>query len=278
MSEVSDHSVSKERFSLCDCLTCGFRATEPPPSLEAITKYYESDDYISHTNSKKSLLDRLYQIARKSALRGKQRIIRHYHQTGSVLDFGCGTGEFLAHMRTAGYRVHGVEPGVKARKYATSEHHLRVSSSLDDPEVGSEYDIITLWHVLEHLHEPRHGFQKLSSLLARGGLLFIAVPDRDCWDCSHYGAFWAAWDVPRHLSHFRQKDIEKLVADHRLMLVAKRRMYLDAPYVCILSEKYLSHGKAVALLKGALLGLLSNALAMFFRYPSSSTLFIIRKP
>ena len=275
--EVVDHSVSRERFHLMDCACCGFRFTNPRPAASELGRYYHSEDYISHTNTSLTLRDRLYQRARSWALSRKYRLLRRYEPHGRVLDMGCGTGEFLAHLKSRGYLVQGVEPSTKAREQAIANHSLDVVPGLDAVTHSERFRVITLWHVLEHLPDPRATLKKLYALLADKGLLVIAVPDRGSWDARHYGPDWAAWDVPRHLSHFRQQDLRALLQDHGFEIVRIKRMGLDAPYVSMLSEGYRGRGAGAALVMGALVGMQSNLVALVTGRPMSSSLYIARK-
>ncbi|MBK6830225.1 MAG: class I SAM-dependent methyltransferase [Flavobacteriales bacterium] len=152
---VEDRSVSREAFQLTDCRACGFRFTNPRPPQADIGRYYQSADYISHTNAAASLQDRIYQLARKWALGSKHRLIRRYQPNGRVLDVGCGTGEFLAYLKSRGYLVHGVEPSIKAREQAIANHALEVVPNLEMVAHQERFKVVTLWHVLEHLPDPR---------------------------------------------------------------------------------------------------------------------------
>lgn len=274
---VADRSVSRETFQLSDCGTCGFRFTNPRPSQSEIGRYYQSGDYISHTNAATSRQDRIYQLARKWALGSKHRLIRRYQPNGRVLDVGCGTGEFLAHLKSRGYLVHGVEPSIAAREQAIANHALEVVPNLELVAHQERFKVVTLWHVLEHLPDPHTTLKNLFALLADRGLLVIAVPDRESWDAQHYGADWAAWDVPRHLSHFRQTDIKRLLREHGFELVGVRRMWMDAAYVSMLSEKHRGGGSLGALVKGILVGVWSNMVGALSGRPTSSSLYLAQK-
>ncbi len=276
-TDIVDHSISHEVFHVTDCPSCGFRLTNPRPSQSSIGRYYQSDTYISHTNSSSTLQDRLYQYARRWALSQKHAIVRSYEPSGATLDIGCGTGEFLGYLKRRGYLVQGVEPNDAAREQAISVHSLTVQGNLNQVSPYEQFRIVTLWHVLEHLPDPSATLKQIFALCAPHGLLVIAVPDRDSWDAEHYGDKWAAWDVPRHLSHFRRQDISKLLSRHGFQLVSKRRMWLDAAYVSILSEKYRGRSPGYALCWGIANGLRSNIASLLSGRPTSSTLFIARK-
>jgi 2-polyprenyl-3-methyl-5-hydroxy-6-metoxy-1,4-benzoquinol methylase len=274
---VVDHSISKEVFELQDCLRCGFRATNPRPKQDEIGRYYESDKYISHTNAKGSLQDRLYQWVRKRALRKKHEIIREYQPSGRVLDIGCGTGQFLAYLMSRGYAVQGVEPSPTAREQAIADHGIQVVPSLDRISAQENLQVVTMWHVLEHVPDVGATFKKLFALLADRGLLVIAVPDRESWDAVHYGADWAAYDVPRHLSHFRRQDVRWFLQAHGFALIAVKPMWMDSYYIALLTEQYRGASLPVAFIKGALLGTWSNLISLISGRPTSSSMYLARK-
>jgi SAM-dependent methyltransferase len=274
---VLDHTVSKEVFHLVDCPSCGARTTNPRPDQHSISAYYNSPDYISHTNTAQSLQDRLYQLARKNALRTKHKLIHRIRPNGRLLDIGCGTGEFLGYMKSRGYLTQGIEVDLRARKQAIANHNLDVVPNLDALPAQEQFQVVTMWHVLEHVPDPKRTLKKIYSLLADRGLLVIAVPDRDSWDAEHYGPDWAAYDVPRHLNHFRRADVHKLLHEHGFSMIRTAPMWLDAPYIAMLSQRYRGNGTLTALIVGTLLGLWSNALALLGSRPTSSTLYIAEK-
>lgn len=235
-----DYTVSKSDFAIQCCASCGFAATNPRPSNEELGKYYESDEYISHSNTSKGLVSKMYQRVRKYTMRKKVAMVHQLAgKMGSLLDIGCGTGEFLAASKTAGWRVTGIEPSASARKAALTNHQLEVQ---DEPELqnlpADSFDVITMWHVLEHVPDLPGRLQTLKKLLAQNGTLIIAVPNRNSHDADHYGKFWAAYDVPRHLWHFRPDDIRALAKTHGFILHDIKPMVFDAYYVSLLSEKY----------------------------------------
>ncbi len=275
---LHDHSISHEDFSTHDCDGCGFRFTNPRPTPSAIGDYYKDSNYISHNSSGKGFLEHLYRIARKRALRRKAALIREYVGDGRALDIGCGTGEFLAQLMSRGFQVTGIEPDLGARERAISNFSIPVFPALEQIPAQEQFRVITLWHALEHVPDPKGTFKTLYALLEPGGLLVIAVPDRESWDRSYYNSYWAAWDVPRHLSHFRRMDVHRLIHEHGFEILDTRRMPLDAFYIALLSEGYRGSHAIWRYPKAMAIGLWSNLSSFLSNRPTSSTLFIAKKP
>ncbi|MEO8589184.1 MAG: class I SAM-dependent methyltransferase [Flavobacteriales bacterium] len=274
---VRDNTVSRATFDLTCCDQCGFCSTNPRPTRGVIGGFYDSADYISHTNASSGIRAWAYQKIRRRAIKGKHRLIAKHSPRGKALDVGCGTGEFLAYLKSKGYQPIGVEPSVKARDQAIGNHALRVVPNLDALPTDAQFEVVTLWHALEHVHDVRETLNKLHTRMSPGALLVIAVPDRESWDARHYAADWAAYDVPRHLSHFRRKDLHRLLADHGFKVLATRPMWYDAFYVSMLSEPNRGSGPLAALVKGAIVGALSNLVALTTTYPTSSSLYLAEK-
>lgn len=251
--------------------------TFPQPKGPSMGRYYASSEYLSHESAGKSLTAAIYRTVRSARLATKHKLIRGFAPSGRLLDVGCGTGELIAFLATKGYAVEGVEPGSKASARAKQNHLLKVSPSLEDIPLQEQFQCITLWHVLEHLPDLQGSFRRLNALLAPNGYLFVAVPDRSSWDAQHYGPYWAAWDVPRHLWHFRQRDVHQLLQAHGFTLVRTNRMWLDAYYIALLSEQYRGTPKWLRWVLATLIGTLSNLCAWIQNRPSSSTLYIAQK-
>ncbi|MFZ5970007.1 MAG: class I SAM-dependent methyltransferase [Bacteroidota bacterium] len=231
---TQDHFFSKEQFHLVACAHCQFVITNPRPSESTIGKYYQSEEYISHSDSRKTIQDKTYQLARYYATRKKIKLIESYHQSGSILDIGCGTGELLQRMNPSKWTRVGIEPSNQARgKIATN---ITVYPSFQD--LPNKFQVISLWHVLEHLHQLEAAMTFIEKHLANAGTLFIAVPNRESADAQHYGTHWAAYDTPRHLWHFTKENMQALLHHFGFQIQAIRPMPLDAFYVCLLSEKY----------------------------------------
>lgn len=240
--QVKDHSVSGESFELLYNKDLEMLETHPRPSLEKLPTYYQSEDYISHTDSKRNLLEKVYHLVKSIALKQKLELINNVSEGGNtLLDVGCGTGDFLKIALDNHWKVSGIEPNQQARIFANQKTNNKVfdSDHLLNFEKNS-FDVITLWHVLEHLPNLEEHFSILNSLLKPNGVLIIAVPNYKSYDANYYKEFWAAYDVPRHLWHFSQTSISKLASKVGLTVKDKLPMKFDSFYVSLLSEKYKS--------------------------------------
>lgn len=238
--QCTDHLVSKEVFDLFRCQGCGFVFTHEYPEEKVIGKYYESDDYISHDDNAGGFVNRIYLPVRKIMLRKKRMIIKKATglNTGTILDIGCGTGHFAGMMKKAGWKVTGVEPDKKAREYGSGLFGIDV---LRPEEIsglpGQIFDCITMWHVLEHFHDPFSYAAEISRLLKPGGVCICALPNCNSYDAGHYGASWAAYDVPRHLWHFTPETYRIFAEKAGFKISGIRSLPLDVFYISILSEK-----------------------------------------
>lgn len=236
---TEDFTVTRETFSLVRCAGCDLLITSPRPAEADIGKYYQSADYISHTNGGASLFDIAYRTVRRSALRRKLNLVnRHQPAKGTILDFGCGTGSFLETCTASQWSATGVEPSAAARE--------RIPPGItvyENPgKLTEDYNAITLWHVLEHIHRLPETLSQLSQRLKTGGTIFIAVPNPESYDAQHYQQYWAAYDLPRHLWHFNKKNMKRLLESKGLKLDNIQPMKLDAYYVSLLSERYKNPG------------------------------------
>lgn len=254
-----DYTVSQETFHIMECLQCQFKVTSPTPAN--ISDYYLSESYISHSNKATNLSDLVYLFARTFTMKWKANLILKHSNTStdlSLLDYGCGTGEFLKKCQSNGWHIHGVEPSDKARQQAALKTQTAIAGSLEVMPFDN-FNTITLWHVLEHIEDLNPTIQKLKDKLSDSGTMFIAVPNSGSWDAKHYKTYWAGYDVPRHLWHFSQFNMEALIFKNGLRLIRKVPMKLDAFYVSLLSEAYCK-GKStiVSTLRGAYSGLKSN--------------------
>lgn len=270
-----DHTVTGESFAIVSCNQCSLWITSPRPSQDSLGKYYESDTYISHSNKGNSLVNVIYKMVRRYTMRQKTQLIKGFVNSGRLIDYGCGTGDFLAACQHKGFEVQGIEPNDIARKQAVSQTKATILSDLSNLPKGEKFDIITMWHVLEHVPNPRETIERLKKHLNAGGYLIIAVPNRDSFDAKYYKEHWAAYDVPRHLFHFKPLNIKYLSKELKLSYIKTIPQYFDAFYVSMLSEKYLNSNSSF--IKGMIKGLQSNQSAAKNNNNYSSLIYVLRK-
>lgn len=275
--EVKDHSVSGESFQLIENTKYGFLETIPQPSPEALPDYYKSEDYISHTDSKRNLFEKVYHLVRTISLKQKLKLINSRNTSNkNLLDVGCGTGDFLQIAKQNNWTVTGIEPNEQARTLANKKTGNAVFEINQLLKFEREsFDVITLWHVLEHLPKLEEHIQIFKKLLKPNGSLIIAVPNYKSYDAQYYKEFWAAYDVPRHLWHFNKESISKLVNIVSLEVEKRKPMYFDAFYVSLLSEKY-KNGK-MNFFNAIRVAILSN-LYSFKSKEVSSLIYVIKAP
>lgn len=271
-----DNTVSHETFVIVQCSSCGFKFTNPRPVEIELKNYYKSENYISHSNTKQGLINYTYQIVRKYTLFKKLQLITTYIKSGSILDIGCGTGEFLNVCQQSKWTTLGIEPSNGARKMAINTFGLEVREESELSKLESEsFDVITLWHVLEHVPQLNARIKELKRLIKPTGIIIIAVPNCNSLDAKLYGNSWAAYDVPRHLYHFTPHDIESLFKKHEIKLFRVLPMVFDSFYVCMLSEK-IKTGKT-NIIKALWNGFRSNMAAIKTGKTYSSQIYLLRK-
>ena len=252
---VKDNSVSKETFELLYDENLDFLITSPKPSENDLGRYYESDDYISHTDGKRSVFEKAYHFIKNIALKNKLSLINDLQKSkGNLLDIGSGTGDFLLVAKQNGWKTIGIEPSEKAKAIAEKKG-VELKSNLSN-FANHSFDVITMWHVLEHVPNLENQIKELKRLVKPNGSIIIAVPNFKSFDAKYYKEFWAAYDVPRHLWHFSKTAIEKLFAQEDLRLEKILPMKFDSFYVSLLSEKYKT-GK-MNYIKAFSIGLKSN--------------------
>ena len=271
-----DHSTSQETFTIVSCGTCDFTFTNPRPLDKKLAGYYKSDMYISHTNNTKGLFNWMYQTVRNYTIGNKVRLLKSIKKTGTHLDIGCGTGEFLNTCKLAGFTTRGIEPSELARKQAINNHGLNISSNTDLSQyTDKEFDSISMWHVLEHVTDLKETVKQFDRLLKRDGKIIIAVPNHKSWDAKFYKEFWAAWDVPIHLWHFSKKTIEQLFKTSNFKLEKTKPMIFDSFYVSLLSEEFKTGKKNF--IKGFVIGLVSNLIGVISKRGHSSVIYVFKK-
>ncbi len=275
---AKDHTVSGEMFAIWNCNGCTFRFTQDVPSQDAIGKYYQSSAYISHSDTREGIVNKLYHWARAITLSGKRNLVRRETgiHAGSLLDVGCGTGAFLHVMKQGGWRITGLEPDEAARANARSLHNIDAKPSHELFNLAhNSYDAITMWHVLEHVHQLQEYVEQMKWLLKENGVLFVAVPNYRSYDAGVYRENWAAYDVPRHLYHFSPGSMRTLMSLHGLKVKKTLPMWFDSFYVSMLSEE--CKNKKGNMLKAFFQGAFSNLTALFNKEKCSSLIYVITK-
>ena len=267
--ETKDFLVSGERFIICKDPNMDLLRTAPIP--ESLEPYYNSEEYLSHKDSARGIIASIYGLVKKYSTAKKIRLIKRYAKNSkSILDIGAGTGDLLAAAKHAGFSTEGVEPNEQARELADRKG-IQLKSRIDSE---NRFQIITLWHVLEHLRNLDEQIELINKRLEEDGTLFIAVPNFRSYDAQYYKEFWAGYDVPRHVWHFSKSAIKELFEKHQMTVIKIKPMIFDAYYISLLSERY-KHGKS-NFLKALYVGLVSNIRA-WKSGEYSSLLYIIKK-
>lgn len=257
---LKDEFLTKEDFHICECLSCGLQYTMPRPSKEKIGVYYKSEEYYSHQENKKGFIPQLYEAVKKVNLKHKLKIATKDLHVGKLLDIGCGVGDFIHEAEKQGWDCLGVEPSDDAKAIARKRIKANIinSEALEEIPDGT-FDVITMWHVLEHVDDLKWQVEQLRRLIKPNGRVVIAVPNYKSYDGQFYKELWAAYDVPRHLNHFSKQTITKIFKTKGLELNKTEKLVWDAYYISYMSEQYKHH--KFPLVQGAFRGLLSNCKA-----------------
>ena len=273
-----DHYATGEMFHLCRCADCGFLFTQDFPAEAEIGRYYETPDYISHSDTKKGAMNRLYHWVRRYMLKRKAKLVMRvtHRKEGHLLDIGTGTGYFPDTMKRLGWQVEAVEKNASAREFAHAHFGLEVKPDTALKDYAPEsFDVITLWHVLEHLEHLNETWETLNALLTDKGMLLVAVPNCSSYDAQKYGAYWAAYDVPRHLWHFTPDTLQQVASKHGVIMSERHPMPFDAFYVSMLTERHMN--RSFPFLRGMLTGMLAWFSSLVRKERSSSMIYVFRK-
>ena len=274
----TDHYASGEQFEVVRCVHCGFLMTQNVPVEAEIGKYYETPDYISHSDTQKGLMNRVYHWVRQYMLTRKAALVEHCSQMtkGHLLDYGTGTGYFANAMARQGWNVNAIEKSPQARAFAKTNFQLEVEAETALKDYPSDtFDVVTLWHVMEHLEHLNEIWKTLHRILKKNGTLIVAVPNPNAYDAQKYKEWWAAYDVPRHLWHFAPPVMQQFGTKHGFTLEEQRPMPFDAFYVSMLTEKY--KGSKISFVKGLWTGTFAWFHALRNKERSSSMIYVFRK-
>ena len=274
----TDFYASGEQFEVVCCAHCGFLMTQNVPIEAEIGKYYETPDYISHSDTQKGLMNRVYHWVRQYMLSQKARLVKQASKLskGALLDYGTGTGYFANTMVRKGWMVNAIEKSPQARAFAMEHFNLDVDAETALPNYQAEkFDVVTLWHVMEHLEHLNEMWEILYRILKERGVLIVAVPNPSSYDAKKYKEWWAAYDVPRHLWHFSPSTMQQFGAKHGFILEAEHPMPFDAFYVSMLTEKY--KGNGLSFIKGLWTGTYAWLNTLGKKERSSSMIYVFRK-
>ncbi len=255
--ETEDYFFSNERFSLVKCTKCNLVFTNPIPELSKIGDYYETDKYLSHNSGSSGIIGTIYKKVREINLKNKYSIILKFKKEGSVIDIGSGTGEFLNYLSNRKWKTKGIEPSKNAREFARENYNIEVNEESELSNIPNEqFDVLTMWHVLEHVYNLDERMKTIVRILKADGIAIIALPMVDSADSLQFGKYWAGLDVPRHLYHFSANTFETLAKKYNLKIIDRYPMKFDSLYVSWLSHQAMKH--SLSLLRGVLSGLKSN--------------------
>ena len=273
---VKDLFLTNEAFEIHECLKCGLLFTEPRPKPEEIGKYYQSEEYYSHQENKKGFVPRIYETVKSVNLKKKYKMATKGLEPGRMLEIGSGAGDFLHTMEKRRWTCTGIEPSESAKEIATKKVKATLLNPQEIDQLKDEsFDLITMWHVLEHVDNLKEEIKQLQRLLKKGGRLVLALPNFKSADAQYYKEYWAAYDVPRHLNHFCRESINNIFKTTDFKRIKTDKLVWDAYYISFMSEKYMNH--SLPLLKGAWKGLRSNCKARK-NGEWSSLVYILERP
>jgi len=250
------------QFNIVKC-NCGLIFLNPRPTEDEISQYYENAEYDPHRNKGNSLKDVLYSLVQQVALRFKHFVIILHHQSGNLLDIGGGKGEFAEFMSIKGFDT------TLQDNYSNYNGNIEFYNNLN--EIEAKFDIITMWHVLEHIHELDKIFEFLNDKLNKNGILVLAVPNHNAVERKYFKEKWAPYDAPRHLYHFDDDSLTKLLNKHNFKIVRKNTLVHDSFYNILLSFKSLDFIKFI---KSIIIGLNCFIYTFFFGTKKSSTIMV----
>ena len=256
--KIKDYFYSQEVFEVLPSKHEGILETFPKLSEEKLSEYYYHEKYISHQTQSKSLFDKAYQFAKRFMTKRKQKMVLKFHSSGRILDIGTGTGDFLKSFDPKRWEKYAIEPNEDLHQ-RLKENNISLLDGVDKIK-NHKFDVITLWHALEHIPNLEETLQSIRESLTPNGILVIAVPNYKSFDAKFYKSFWAAWDVPRHVWHFSKQGLISLCQTFDLKFYNTISLPLDAFYISIVSEKY---RKSNNIVRGFMVGLYSNVSGMF---------------
>jgi 2-polyprenyl-3-methyl-5-hydroxy-6-metoxy-1,4-benzoquinol methylase len=278
--QSTDNLVSGDLFSVYKCTSCDFRVTSPRPTSGDAGSYYNSASYVSHNDVARGWMPKIYRVVRDIMIQHKLRIVERYKEKNpgrkNMLDIGCGTGEFLLKAKKMGYNTTGFEPDKNASETAINKGLNIITGDDRLKELSPKYfDVVTLWHVLEHMYHPKDRIEILENTLRDHGIMIVAIPEYESFDGKYYMQNWAGWDLPRHVYHYNESTLTRVMDELNFKLIGKHALIFDSFYISLLSEKNLN--SRLGLFRAIIIGFLSNLMAIFSTYPFSSQIYVFKK-
>lgn len=261
--ELKDYFLTQEDFKIYECDECKLLFTTPCPPPSEIGKYYKSVDYLSHSEEKKGIIPFIYKNVKKINIKNKFNIVKEHCKKNDInlLDIGCGIGDFLLYAKEHNCNITGIEPDADARKISEKKLDIKVFQPEELQNLSDEsFDVITMWHVLEHVADLKTEIYHLERLLKKDAILVLALPNYKSFDAEYYKDKWAAYDVPRHINHFSKTSIKNIFEKSNLELIDTKFLKWDSFYISMLSEKYAKSSNSF--IKGVLTGWKSNRKAL----------------
>ena len=277
--DLDDYKITQETFSLQKCTHCTLIYTVDPPLGDNIGRYYESDDYLEHSNRKNDLFSRMYGWGRDLMFGYKYGILKKLGSEKKILDIGAGSGYFLNFMRGKGYSVTGIEMSERARNHAKEVHNLDIhpDEMFHNKAFKEKFDIISLWHVMEHLYDLNQVVKRFDELLNPNGHLVIALPNYNALEVEIYKKYWNGWDVPRHLWHFSPQSLKHLMNNHGFEIERMKMMPLDPLFNTLLTNKYRQGNAVMNVLRMCTVGVMSLISGLFNVEKASSIIYVIKR-
>ncbi len=271
--QAKDYTVSKNTFNIVRCAACDLLFTNPRPEAEQASYFYQSENYISHSNTQKGFINKLYHAVRKITLKQKTNLIQGEQKgTKNLLDIGCGNGHFLHACQQDGWNTFGMELDPETAARAAALTGQSIFPNLQAIPEEPQFELISLWHVLEHVYEIDAYFEFFKKRINPGGKLLLALPNSKSFDADYFKEFWAAYDVPRHIYHFNPETIQSIAKKHGFKLAKQHGQIFDSFYIALLSHEYKTGSKK--LIASFFVGLWSNLIAYFKTGNYSSNIYI----
>ena len=262
-------SILPTNYHLVQC-QCSFVYLNPRPKIDNISSYYPSEKYDPHYMSNKSIWIKFYHFVQFFTLRWKYSKIPDIHRSRNLLDIGAGQGEFASFMSKRGWNVVIQDANIDIID-KNIPHDYNFVKDLQQINESESFNVITLWHSLEHIHNIKDLYSQINRLLAPEGVLLIAVPNLQAPEKKSFGVKWAAYDAPRHLYHFHPDSIKRLCMKYDFKIVRKFSLFQDSPYNILLS---ISNKSLIQLLRAAII-LFMTLIQSIYRGPDYSSSFLV---